>query len=451
METNPPHLKGNQPTASERKTQLKPNRQSEERFQLKGTNNPKEAKAPAQVSKIDKIGLYLLYFSVTLEIIIVIIDKSNYTNPLEGQLFRITFLLAAGKVLCTKYSLKEWAALIMFGLLGLISYKITGRNEILRIIAFVAACKGTDVKKLLKYVFYLTTAGCLLLVFLSVTGIYGGLALETDFGRGYRQVRYCLGLGHPNALHCMFMMLVLLGLYLYHEKMKWYGYLVLLGMNYGLYLLTDSNTGMLITACGIIGGAILYFWKGLNGKKWAYLAGAALLLACAGFSAMAADAGLAKPSKAETADQRKFGNPLIQAAEEHLNGRIIDLHYGSVRQEGTTATWTLFSRPENDYYFDMGFVRIFYWYGVIPGILCILLLLLLLRQLYKEKDGMGLVMISVLAVYTIVEAHLVSVYIGRNYILFLAGMYGSSMLGLNGVKEEYLWKAYRLLGKMERL
>ena len=216
METNPPHLKGNQPTASERKTRLKPNRQSEERFQLKGTNNPKEAKDQAQVSKIDKIGLYLLYFSVTLEIIIVIIDKSNYTNPLEGQLFRITFLLAGGKVLCTKYSLKEWAALIMFGLLGLISYKITGRNEILRIIAFVAACKGTDVKKLLKYVFYLTTAGCLLLVFLSVTGIYGGLALETDFGRGYRQVRYCLGLGHPNALHCMFMMLVLLGLYLYH-------------------------------------------------------------------------------------------------------------------------------------------------------------------------------------------------------------------------------------------
>ena len=160
------------------------------------------------MSKIDKIGLYLLYFSVTLEIIIVIIDKSNYTNPLEGRLFRITFLLAAGKVLCTKYSLKEWAALIMFGILGLISYKITGRNEILRIIAFVAACKGTDVKKLLKYVFYLTTAGCLLLVFLSVTGIYGGLALETDFGRGYRQVRYCLGLGHPNALHCMFMMLV---------------------------------------------------------------------------------------------------------------------------------------------------------------------------------------------------------------------------------------------------
>lgn len=430
---------------------MKPNQQSKKKLHLNEKMNPKEGKTPEKTSRLDQIGLYLLYFSVTLEIIIVIIDKSNYTNPLEGQLFRITFLLAAGKVLCTKYSLKEWVAMIMFGILGLISYKITGRNEILRIIAFVAACKGTDVKKLLKYVFYLTAAGCLLLVFLSVTGIYGGLALETDFGRGYRQVRYCLGLGHPNALHCMFMMLVLLGLYLYHEKVKWYGYLVLLGMNYGLYLLTDSNTGMLITACGIIGGAILHFWKGLNGKKWAYCAGAALLLACVGFSVMAADAGLAKPNEAERANQRKFGNPLVQVAEEHLNGRIIDLHYGTIKREGTTATWKLFSDPESQHYFDMGLVRIFYWYGVIPGIVCILLLLLLLRQLYKEKDGMGLVMISVLAVYTIVEAHLVSVYIGRNYILFLVGMYGSSMLGLSGIREEYLWKAYRLLGKMERL
>ena len=380
---------------------------------------------------IEKISLWLLYLSVTLEIIIVIIDKSNYTNPLEGQLFRITFLLAAGKVLCTKYSAKEWAAMILFGILGLISYKVTGRNEILRIIAFVAACKGVDVKKLLKYVFYLTTAGCLLLVFLSVTGIYGGLALETDFGRGYRQVRYCLGLGHPNALHCMFMMLVLLWLYLYHEKVKWYGYLILFGMNYGLYLLTDSNTGMLITSCGILGGAIMHYWKGLKGQKWPYFAGAVLLLACVGFSVMAADAGLAKPDSVGN-----FGNPVINKAEEHLNGRIIDLHYGSTRREGTTATWRIFSGPENQRYFDMGLVRIFYWYGVIPGIVCILLLLLLLKQLYKEKDGMGLVMMSVLAIYTVVEAHLVSVYIGRNYILLLMGMYGSSMLYLNGTREE---------------
>ena len=137
---------------------------------------------------IRKIGILLLYLSITLEIIIVIVDKSNYTNPIEGQLFRVTFLLAAGKILCTKYSIKEWAVLGLFGILGVVSYKATGRNEILRIVAFIGACKGTDVKKLLKYVFYTTMAGCLLLMALSAAGIYGRLALEADFGRGYTQI-----------------------------------------------------------------------------------------------------------------------------------------------------------------------------------------------------------------------------------------------------------------------
>ena len=95
---------------------------------------------------IGKLGVLLFYLSITLELIIVIVDKSNYTNPIEGQLFRITFLLAAGKVLCTKYSIREWASMLLFGLLGFVSYRVTGRNEILRIVVFIAACKGTDMK-----------------------------------------------------------------------------------------------------------------------------------------------------------------------------------------------------------------------------------------------------------------------------------------------------------------
>ena len=88
----------------------------------------------------NRAAALLLYMSVTLEIVIVIMDKSDYINPVEGQLFRVTFLLAAGKVLLTRYSLKEWIAMLLFGVFGLISYKATGRNEVLRMVVFVAAC-----------------------------------------------------------------------------------------------------------------------------------------------------------------------------------------------------------------------------------------------------------------------------------------------------------------------
>ncbi len=394
----------------------------------------------------ERAGQLLLYLAVTLEVIIVIIDKSNYTNPVEGQLFRITFLLTAAKVLLTRYSCREWLALCLFGLLGFLSYRATGRNEILRIVVFVGACKGCEMKRLLKYVFFTTLGGCLLLVFLSVTGIYGGLALETDFGRGYIQVRYCLGLGHPNALHCMFMMLVLLGLYLYQEAMTWYWYLLLAAGNYGLYLLTDSNTGVLMTFCGIFGSMVFHYRKTWKEKRWVYLAGALVLLLCVGFSVLAAESRFTRP------ENKWFGNPLIAQLETKLNGRIQHLYYGSEDSAGTTQTWSLFSRPENTDYFDMGFVRLFYWYGILPGAVYLLLNLLLIRQFYRQKDGAGLVMMGVLAVYTVVEAHIISVYIGRNYLLFLMGMYGGPMLGASASGEEYLWKAHRLIGigEMER-
>ena len=42
-----------------------------------------------------RIPQILFYISLTIELIIVVIDKSNYINPVEGLLFRITFLLFA--------------------------------------------------------------------------------------------------------------------------------------------------------------------------------------------------------------------------------------------------------------------------------------------------------------------------------------------------------------------
>ena len=421
----------------------------------------KTASKKEENSKINlsKLGIWLLYLSVTLEILIVIVDKSNYINPIEGQLFRITFLLAAGKVLITRYSRREWIWLLLFGVLGLVSYKATGRNEILRVVAFLAACKDVEIKKLLKYVFFITLGGCLLLIFLSVTGIYGELAWETDFGRGYVQIRYCLGLGHPNALHCMFLMLVLLGLYLYQERMRWYGYVGLAILNYGLFLLTDSKTGTMMAFCAILGAVLFRYIKGLEGKKWICAGVMLLFLGCVIFSVLAADSRFAQPK------DYWFENRLIGELEMHLNGRIQDLYYGSENREGTTATWSLFSRPENDYYFDMGFVRLFYWYGIIPGIVCVLCQLWLIWQFSRRRDGMGLVMTVVLAVYTVVEAHIVSVYIGRNYLLFLLGMYMFYRIEAESsqreqtaqspqkrveVSEEYLWGCWRLVGKWGR-
>ena len=108
-------------------------------------------------------------------------------------------------------------------------------------------------------------------------------------------------------------------------------------------------------------------------------------------------------------------------------------------------TWSLFSNPHNTYYFDMGWVRLFYWYGIIPGIVVVVCLLLLLVYFYKRDKMSEMILFSTYSVYTIVEAHIVSVYIGRNYLLFIAGMYLWKMWSETRKQDEQNWKYYNTI------
>lgn len=104
----------------------------------------------------DKIAYILFYTGVIIEVLLVLIDKSAFINPIEGQIFRLTFVLFFTKVCLTKYSVKEYLLIAFFLVIGTVSYFVTGRNEILRIVMFIAACKGTDMIKCLKLVFWMT-------------------------------------------------------------------------------------------------------------------------------------------------------------------------------------------------------------------------------------------------------------------------------------------------------
>ena len=89
----------------------------------------------------------------------------------------------------TKYTFKEYFVIFLFGVLGLIVDQITQRNEILRFVMFFAASKNMNLRQVLKYVFYTIGIGIFCIILLSVTGIYGEVAMITDFGRGGIETR----------------------------------------------------------------------------------------------------------------------------------------------------------------------------------------------------------------------------------------------------------------------
>ena len=375
--------------------------------------------------EIKQWGTVLFYVVLLLELCIVLIDKSAYINPIEGRLFQITFLLCMMKIAMTKYSLKEWLVMAAFFALGAISYFATGRNEIVRVAVFVAASKNVNLRTVLKITFYTTLVGVVILVVLSLTGSLGHIFLETDYGRGGIEKRYCFGLGHPNALHCMFWALMTLGLYLYWEKLKWYHCVVLEAANVGLYLFTVSRTGVVVASVTVLIAMVFCIFPKLQEKKWVYATGIVCCGICVVFSVLAAIYGHAIS--------------LFAWIDRYLTGRVQWAYLA-----GGASMWTLFSRPEYTIYFDMGFIRLFYWYGIIPGIAYIAVKGVQLFYCMKKKDAASFLVITMFVLYTVFEAHAISVYIARDYALLLMVGVWSEMFGLQG-GEGYFWQPQKYL------
>ena len=382
---------------------------------------------------LSKIAYYCFYAGVIIEVLMVLVDKSVLINPFEGRLFQLTFLLFLIKVCLTGYSRKEYLVIAMFLGLGAVSYFVTGRNEIVRVVMFIAACKGIDMKKCLKLVFYLTLSGCLLIMLLSLFGIGGDMALTQDYGRGSVETRYTLGLGHPNALQCMIWAITVLCLYLYGEKMKWYGYLTILGINVFFFLLTDSKTSLIMSIFAVLYTGFIRLFRSDILRKLCCVGGILLTVGSILFSVVIAANAYRIYNyiwHSEWSKPTQFFVYLDRA----LTGRIASL-VGTTRWEGTLQTWKLFSEPANNYYFDMGWIRLFYWYGVIPASIAVIVLLIFMIYCMRQKKYMEFVMLVSFTVYTLVEAHAVSVYLARNYVFFVLGAYWYKMLDWKGEKE----------------
>ena len=373
-----------------------------------------------------KIACYSFYLGIVIEVLVVLIDKSAYINPIEGQIFRLTFLLFLIKVCLTRYTFEEYTAIVLFAIIGAVSYFATGRNEALRLVIMLAACKGIDMKRCLKLVFYMILAGCLAIMILSVTGLLGDISLTQNYGRGSEETRYTLGMGHPNALHCMVWSLIILGLYLYAEKMKWYHFAVPMAINAAFYLITDSKTSFLVTTMTIVLSMLLVLVKNETIKKVAVLFGYLGTIFSIGISVLIAANAYRVYDYVWNADRTKITMFFVKL-NDALNGRIRILVEND-GFEGTVGTWSLFSRPENNYFFDMGWVRLFYWFGIIPACAFLAVLLMLMVYCYKKRDYMAAVVIISISVYSVTEAHVISDYLARNYIFFLMGAYWFQML-----------------------
>lgn len=381
---------------------------------------------------LQQLKTIIFYIGFSIEILLVILDKSAYTFPFEGRAFQITMGLWLLCILMTKYTLREYVVLALLGILGL-SVELTGdRNEIFRLVLFLAAAKDMDRERTLKYLFYTITMGMLAIIGLSIVGIGGDLLLTKNFGRVGMETRYCFGMGHPNSFHCMIWASSALGMYLYREKMKWFHYIAVLVLYAATYYFSRSKTGLLIGIVTIFFFGLGYGLPKVKEKAITYYLAFVCYLSCIAFSIYVAVEG-----------NYKY---VIFQLNRKLTGRLF---WGYAL--GGARHWSLWATPENNHYFDMGYIRIFYWYGIVVGIVMLLIPAGMLLYYAKTKEFAAAALLLSFACYTVIEAHVVSVYLARNFALLLLIGSWSILFGLHKGKQVFPLRVFDLLKKESSL
>lgn len=379
------------------------------------------------VRKIDrkKIVNMLFYTALTIELFFMVLEKSEISLPFISHVFRVTFLLTLVAVLIMRHDRKEWLIIIAIFAFTFVCYRITGRNELLRFSMFMLAARDINLEKTMKYWFYFCLAGFILIAILALTGVMGDIYVDADFGRGSVERRYALGFGHPNTLCGCVYVILLLWLWLYGKKAAFVSYLSWIIGTIVLYKLSISRTIILIFMMTIAIAMVARYVPVIREKKLVYvLAGLFSPVMCVVISVVAAIASKYRWTVLDNGEVLwQTGNEIIAKLDEILNGRIANLYYDSQTHEGAIETWKLFSDRNSDRIFDMGWVRLYYWYGIIPATIIVLLVLLLIYFCYKEKDIWTVLLVFSLGVYTVIEATFVSRYIGRNLLLPIAAFY----------------------------
>ena len=364
-----------------------------------------------------KIVNWLFYAALTIELLLMIVEKSEIPFSLESHVFRVTFLLTLMAVLIMKHDLKEWILIIFLLGLAFFCYRYSGKNDLLRLATFLMAARDIDLRKAMKYSFYVSVVGFALIFLLSVFGIMGDISLVADFGRGENEKRYVFGFGHPNTMFGCAYALLLMWVWLYGSSASWWQYLIVIASSGVVIWLTRSRTGLLICALTLFLSVICRVFKGVCKFRWPYVLGAVFgPIICVVLSIVAA----------YVASLQYIDHTLdayFWTVEEKIGYRISNLYYGTEDRGGVLYRWKLFAGPGSDSFFDLGWVRIFYWYGIIPAVIIIACVLFVIFVSRKKKDIWTLILVISLSVYTLMEATFVTVYLGRDFFLLIAGVY----------------------------
>lgn len=348
----------------------------------------------------------------------------GYKEPiiiLAGMgLFCLTSVLAYDyKSIFTKQSIIELLVYIAVIAYSLLCYKYQQSALLLRISLILISSRilikrGNQniVNTVLKIFFFGTGIVLVIFAFLSALGMYGSLSVTQNF-RHIAETRYCFGFFHPNGFSMFYLKFILLGLYLYSNKIKIWLLLVLsVFLSIPLFL-SDSKMVLLcyLFACGM--SIFIKLAKNKDISKLLFVL--SILVICVIIAIVDASAVIHQ-------NFISLGNPhtLWDYLNDITSGRIYSMsrsfHTYDVNFMGYGNTLIT---TEN------GYVNAMFSEGLIFVCIFFLASIWLLYRMYKERNSIGIIVVTAVIISLFSESFMA--YFNKNIVwMILMGYVGGN-------------------------
>ena len=350
----------------------------------------------------DRIAIGLFYVGLSIELLVMMIGHSAFTIPYMGRSLHVAFGLFGLKVLLTKYSKKEWSIIVLLGVVGVISYMCMGDEWFIRIAMMIISSKGISLEKVIRYAFWVSLAGTLIIMGLSFAGIGGMLVDVRDYGRGGIESRWCFGFNHANNVHGTLWYVISLGLLSFLRKVKWYhGVLLTIG-NIIMFFFTISRTGFIVTELVILAAVIYVYYPKIADWNWIYILGSLGTTFCALIGIFVVAFGV-------------FSLPGLKSLSDLLTVRLEVLSWWESIEQ-----WSLFGDGRERKLTDVGFITLVSEYGYVIFTIYLVVLLLMILYYCRNKKWLEFMVLMTCVLYTFMEStYTINVYLLCNISFML--------------------------------
>ena len=217
--------------------------------------------------KIQKISisefLFYIYFGIML--ITKGLGGVDGTTPFKCALVASSLCVLV-KIMLEKYSLLEYAAIVLMLGLGTLIWQISGNQSIIVIMFLIVSLKNIDIQKAFKFAACVWGSSFVILILLHLFNLTSqDFVIHTKFGLGY-VIRWALGYSHPNSLQIAYTVLVAYILQSMHCSIKKTAITLILstiGATY-IFMFSLSATGAIMYIMMLLFYCIFYIKAYIN-------------------------------------------------------------------------------------------------------------------------------------------------------------------------------------------